>query len=298
MASRTNALIFVSFVINFALTFLSQTGAYGATNAEISRKFQSLVTPAGWTFSIWGIIFSLETVYVVLQLLPAYCEAEEVKRAGPWFVGTSLLQAAWSIAFGMEQIVLAQVLIVSIGLTLWRVNVELLAAKAVAAPSWFKSGIFHVPFAIHFGWLTAAATVGLNLTVVHAAPHAHAALLALAVLSLVVVVLPTVIDPCTGRAAATDPAYALTIAWALTGIRAQLEHPMDKAPEADPIAAWCPPLVTAALAGVATVLASAITAMVAVRAVRAWLVHTNCLRSNMAVGMSDALVVGVGDSGK
>lgn len=294
MASRLNVLILAAYVTNFGLTFLSQTGAYGKTNAEVSRLYQSLATPAGWAFSIWGLIFSLQTVYAVAQLLPAYHDAEEVQRAGPWFIGTCLLQAAWSIAFGKEQIVLAQVLICAILGTLWRVNVELHAIRTASAPKWPQYLLFHLPFAIHFGWLTAATTVGLNLTCVYMAPHGHAFLLSVAILSLVGVVLPACIDPLTGRTGA-DPPYALTIAWALSGIRSQLSHPLTGAPEADPITRWCPQLVTDALASVAAVLAAGIVSIVLTRIAMQHLLGRACERPGASARMRDALVIGAGE---
>ena len=37
--------------------------ALGAqTNTVVSKAYPTLVTPAGWAFSIWGIIYTLEGV--------------------------------------------------------------------------------------------------------------------------------------------------------------------------------------------------------------------------------------------
>ena len=196
---------------------------------------QSLVTPVGWAFSIWGLIFTLETIYAIAQLLPALRDADEVKRAGPWFVAACLFQACWSVAFGYEQIYTAQVLILGILLSLAGANRALQSvAHEKGQPSWLHYLLFSLPLTIHFGWLTAASVVSINLTYVYTAPSAHAALLAIAIGSLVVLLMPALSNPITA-ASGSDAGYALTVAWALAGVATQLASPMPGAPTADPI---------------------------------------------------------------
>jgi hypothetical protein len=43
----------------------------GQTMPEISAKYPSLFTPAGFTFSIWGVIYLSLLIFVVWQALPA-----------------------------------------------------------------------------------------------------------------------------------------------------------------------------------------------------------------------------------
>merc|ERR1711998_602600 len=49
------------------VTFISVTGVFGKTNSEVSALYQTLITPAGFTFSIWGLIFTAELLFVVAQ---------------------------------------------------------------------------------------------------------------------------------------------------------------------------------------------------------------------------------------
>jgi len=202
-----------AFILNTILTFLSITGVYGHTNAELSRKYQSLATPAGWAFAIWGLIFLLEAVFTIAQAtVPAFRASDEVRRAGPWFIAACCFQAAWSVAFGMEHIVVAQVLIVFILFSLWRTNAALQGVARHASPSWARYLVCYLPFTIHFGWLTAASIVSINLTLVAFAPQEHTVLLIVAVLSLTAVLLPALSNPSTALSG-SDPGYALTIAW-------------------------------------------------------------------------------------
>ncbi|KAL1530642.1 hypothetical protein AB1Y20_001542 [Prymnesium parvum] len=274
-----NCAIFLAFIVNTVLTFLSNTGAYGHTNSELSKKYQTLATPAGWAFSIWGVIFSLQGIYAVAQLLPSFRDADEVTRAGPWFAAACIFQAAWSVTFGHECIVAAQVLILSILVSLWRTNFVLNTVAKATPPTFGRYFLLYLPFSIHFGWLTAASVVSTNLTLVAYAPSAHVTLLAVAIASLTVVFLPAF--------SGSDSAYALTVAWALTAVFAQLQSPKDDAPAADPIKSWCPPLVTESLSIVALTLAFAVIASVLVRQGQKIWSHA---RSPADVKLSDLLM--------
>ena len=49
----------VAYLSNFLVVFFS-TRAGLPDNAELSNKYQTLVTPAPYAFAIWGIIFTAE----------------------------------------------------------------------------------------------------------------------------------------------------------------------------------------------------------------------------------------------
>ncbi|MFM9939680.1 MAG: hypothetical protein ACKVP7_09310 [Hyphomicrobiaceae bacterium] len=54
-------------------------------------------TPAGYAFSIWGLIFSMWLIYAVRQALPAYRNHELYARIGWATAGASLLNSLWMI---------------------------------------------------------------------------------------------------------------------------------------------------------------------------------------------------------
>tara|TARA_B110001452_G_scaffold119413_1_gene99073 strand:+ start:105 stop:944 length:840 start_codon:yes stop_codon:yes gene_type:complete len=244
-----NVGILVAYLLNAGFTFLSVVLPGAVSNKVVSQQFQSLATPAAPTFAIWGIIFSLEAAYAVAQLLPSFRDADEVVKAGPFFAAGCVLQGIWSIAFAYEYVNVAAGILALITASLWKTTAVL--AKLDRPHTALHYVLLYLPFSIHFGWLTAAGVLGANVAVVSAVPHAHTALLATAVVSLVLVFATVLLKP-SGKA---DSAYALTIAWALAGIAAQLKAPLAGAPTADPIPTWCPALVTDALSIVAYVLA-------------------------------------------
>ena len=74
------------------------SGAFGVpTNADISGAYPSPVTPAGFTFAIWGPIFLLQgggTALVASGRAPTLGSAV----AGPWLAGWCF-ECAWQLVF-------------------------------------------------------------------------------------------------------------------------------------------------------------------------------------------------------
>lgn len=50
----------------------------GQTMPEISAKYPSLFTPAGFTFSIWGVIYVALLLFVIYQALPSQRNNETI----------------------------------------------------------------------------------------------------------------------------------------------------------------------------------------------------------------------------
>lgn len=69
-----------TYVLLIVVNAATQTGFLGDDNATISARFPTLLTPAGWAFSIWGIIFLLQGLGVVYQFLP-YGYASDGEKA-------------------------------------------------------------------------------------------------------------------------------------------------------------------------------------------------------------------------
>ncbi len=71
----------VAFAIVILLNFLSNAlPINGQTMPEISAKYPSLFTPAGFTFAIWGAIYLGLLVFVIWQALPAQRSSDKVAR--------------------------------------------------------------------------------------------------------------------------------------------------------------------------------------------------------------------------
>lgn len=138
----------------------------GPAIGAAANQYDTLVLPAGYAFAIWTPIFALSLVYAVYAALPVKREDPLLRRIGPFTAAAFLLNGLWEVLFPARQLVAAQislfgVLVVS-GLAYLLVQRQIAAARANIPAS---GGLLVAPtVGLLFGWVTAAALVGLAST--------------------------------------------------------------------------------------------------------------------------------------
>jgi hypothetical protein len=154
----------IFYIINTVVTFVSITGAFGKTNTELSEKYQTLVTPEGYAFSIWGLIFTAEGIFVLAQLFYSPLRESSVlsQGVGYWWIAACVAQAAWTFAFAQEVIWLSCIFMLSIWVALSSIVYNTYFMKYTLTEFW----TLVAPFQLHFGWITAASFVNVNVLVV------------------------------------------------------------------------------------------------------------------------------------
>jgi benzodiazapine receptor len=185
----------------------------GVNTADVSAAFPTMITPAGFTFSIWGIIYTLLAVFIVYQLLPGHRQDSFNPKVGYLFILSSVFNIVWIFLWQYEYIPVSVVLIFALLLSLIGIYVRLGVGKSKASRS--EKICVHLPFSIYLGWITIAsiadvssALVSLNWDGFGIAASTWAELVIVVALAISLLVLAT----------RRDPAYGLVIVWALTGI--------------------------------------------------------------------------------
>lgn len=162
-----NYLNVIAYVANLVVTYgVGVLGLGGlATNAELSEKYQTLVTPAGYAFAIWGLIFIAQFIFAIVQLLPSYRGAPLVAKAiGYDYIGVCVSQIVWTLAFSYEVIWLSFLAMLSILYFLLSIvnDQYKLQDDAPIRDYW----LLKFPFSIHCGWIIAATFVNLAVLLV------------------------------------------------------------------------------------------------------------------------------------
>ena len=89
------AAILLAVVVQIGATFLPQLG-YGEPIGSRSDDVETLITPAGWAFAIWGPLFFGSAVYAIWQALPGQRDNALLDAiAWPSVVGLSS-QGVWA----------------------------------------------------------------------------------------------------------------------------------------------------------------------------------------------------------
>lgn len=154
----------LAYLSNF-LTVFGSTTAGLPSNAVMSDRYQTLVTPAGYAFSIWGIIFTAELVWTIAQVFPSYrSHALVVKGVGYNFALASFAQCLWTVFFGLEKISLSLIAMVCILLPLLSIlsKTSSMTTTNTTSDYW----LLKFPFQIHASWIMAATLVNVNVLAV------------------------------------------------------------------------------------------------------------------------------------
>jgi hypothetical protein len=126
----------------------------GQTTGEISATYPSLFTPAGFTFSIWGLIYLSLAVFVVYQALPAQRESQEILRVGLWFKLSCLANTLWIFAWHYDFLFISLVLMIGILITLIQIFRSFDAST---------SQLVRFPFSLYTGWITVATIANFSV---------------------------------------------------------------------------------------------------------------------------------------
>jgi benzodiazapine receptor len=206
-----NVLAFTVVVLVNALG--SSLALNGRTTAEVSDQYFTLVTPAGYVFSIWGLIYTLLLIFVVFQALPSQRDKPFLKQINVLFVLSSVFNIVWLFLWHYDQIVLSVVLMFALLATLITIYLRLGIGKTSATLK--EKAFVHLPFSVYLGWITVASIANVAAALVSIQWNGFGlANDAWAVLVIAVALLITLAVIATRK----DVAYSLVIVWALVGI--------------------------------------------------------------------------------
>jgi hypothetical protein len=207
-----NILVFILTVV-FNVLAGSTTILGGKNTAQISDTNPTLITPAGYVFSIWGVIYILLGIFVVFQALPSEKGKDFQKRIGLLFVLSSLLNIAWLFLWQFEYLGLSVVLMFLLLATLISIYLRLKIGRSTA--SLREKLAVHLPFSVYLGWITIASIANVTVALVSVnwdgfgiSPETWATLVIIVALLITILVVAT----------RKDVAYGLVIIWALVGI--------------------------------------------------------------------------------
>jgi hypothetical protein len=126
----------------------------GLTTGEISDRFQVYFTPAGYVFSIWGLIYLGLIVFAVFPFLPAQRGNPRLARIGPWFLVGSAANIAWIFLWHYGYFLLTVPVMLLLLASLLTIYTRLDIGRTVvpAGERW----MVHYPFSLYLGWITVA----------------------------------------------------------------------------------------------------------------------------------------------
>jgi translocator protein len=204
----------VAFIVTLIVNGLSNTTLIGGnTTAEISNRNPTLITPAGYVFSIWGIIYVLLGVFLVYQALPSQKNKPFQKQINGLFILASVFNIVWLFTWQYELLPISIGIIVALLASLMAIYLRLNIGKSNVTLR--EKLCVHLPFSVYLGWVTIATIANIAVTLVFLGWDGFGiSAQTWAILVLAVALLVDIAVIITRR----DIAYSLVFIWALAGI--------------------------------------------------------------------------------
>lgn len=180
----------------------------GVTPEVISNKYPTILTPAGYAFSIWSLIYVGMIAFSIYQLLPN--NLLRFRSIRTIYIVSCVFNCAWIYFWHREQIGVCLVLILVLMLTLLLINVKFKEPGSLRMALVTKA-----PFGIYFGWVTCAAIVNFAVFLAYAGVTMSSRTSAIFGCICIAVAAGFAIVV---RWRLANYLYAIAVAWALTAI--------------------------------------------------------------------------------
>jgi hypothetical protein len=128
----------------------------GNTTGDISGKYQTLFTPSGFTFSIWGLIYILVSVFVVMLFVnPSDTLSQNETSILILFNVVNVFNVLWLLSWHNDKILLST--IVMLGLLVSLLWILTLVTKTHV--------LSYATFSIYAGWISVATIANIAILI-------------------------------------------------------------------------------------------------------------------------------------
>jgi hypothetical protein len=185
----------------------------GLNTGQISDRFQVYFVPAGYVFSIWGLIYIGLIAYAVFQALPSQRENPRLRETGYLVAASGLANMAWIFLWHYEQF--PWTLFAMFSLLGLLIAIYLRLGTGITKVSTAETWAVRVPFSIYLGWITVATAANITdvLYFINWDGFGISSIVWLLIVLAAVILISGLVS-LTRR----DIAYNLVIVWALVGI--------------------------------------------------------------------------------
>lgn len=204
-------LVMIATLLVLVLNILAATGRINAVFPnEISDRYPTVTTPAGWAFSIWGLIYIGLLAFSVYQLLPSRSYVFDRIRVP--YIASCILNCAWIFFWHHFYVGICAFVLVCLLASLFWIN-----AGLERPASFLEAIVTKGAFGLYAGWVTVALLLNLLVALVAADVQLNSSTWSLiGVLCLLFATIAAFLV----RIALRNFVYPLAIAWATAGIGA------------------------------------------------------------------------------
>ncbi|MBN8783113.1 MAG: hypothetical protein J0G98_08615 [Terrimonas ferruginea] len=164
-------LCLLAIVAQIILAYGTQSQLINENNVgDVSDRYDSFFTPAGFTFAIWGVIYTALLAFTIRHLIVAFTKPYDhpgnvdIRKAGGWFIVNNLLTIGWLIVWTSGNVAVAAALILGQLVTLIAIHGQLHIHQPNETAG---SKVFtQFPLSIYLGWISIATIANLSIFLV------------------------------------------------------------------------------------------------------------------------------------
>ncbi|MGM9956586.1 MAG: tryptophan-rich sensory protein [Peribacillus sp.] len=145
----------VAYLFVITMNFLANYLPFnGQASGEVSGKLDVLFTPAGYVFSIWGLIYFLLAIWVARQFMGKHKTSPAYMVSFPWFALSCIFNGAWLLAWHYEYFLLSVIIIITLLLTLIVIYTNIIKVR--------HAFLDLMPFSVYLGWVSVATIANIS----------------------------------------------------------------------------------------------------------------------------------------
>ncbi|WP_207497238.1 hypothetical protein [Aridibaculum aurantiacum] len=189
------------------------------TTGELADQYPNLFTPAGFTFSIWSVIYTFLLGFIIYQAIVLFKNkgaTEKIVAISPYFILNCMANGAWLFAWHYEIVGLSVMIMFIMLSTLIVIHHKLdlaLPWRPLQQKLWLD-----LPFSLYLGWISIATIANVTTLFVDnniqplgiSSPMWTMIMIGVGALLALVMILKS-----------KNYAYALVVCWAFYGIIAK-----------------------------------------------------------------------------
>jgi benzodiazapine receptor len=162
MTMKLNRIILVislalTLVVNFLANFLPLNEL---TTGEISDQFSIFFVPAGYVFSIWGLIYLALIAFIFHSITPKGLADRKIDTITGWFMAACLFNISWIFLWHYLQFIWTLIPIIGLLISLTAIYEKL--RIGVEPRSFRETMLVSVPLGIYLGWMTVAVVANVS----------------------------------------------------------------------------------------------------------------------------------------
>lgn len=138
----------------------------GYNTGQVSGFYPNYFVPAGFTFSIWGIIYLLLLAYTIaftyytINAIKFPKVQQYLDKANPLFLLTCILNISWIFAWHYLQVELSVIIMLFFLAALCKIFI--IANKSIQGITFLQSFLLITPFTVYLGWISVATIANIT----------------------------------------------------------------------------------------------------------------------------------------